>query len=209
MLNRFPVIYVKPVVGSVGIGVARIERVGERYHFISSKMRKLLGKTELISETLQWVHGRRFIIQQGIALAKYQGQTFDLRVSVQKGASRQWDVSGMVCKVANSFNKLSNLSRGGHAVPIDKVFATLFTKEQAEQVKENLRTAAIGIARQYEHHFSSLADLGMDMGVDLQGNPYLIEVNVRDQRYSFYKAGEVDMFKRTYHTPMAYARTFY
>lgn len=209
MLAKYRVLYVKPVVGSVGIGVARIERDGERYHFISSKFRKVLTKPELIAETVRWVKGRRFIIQEAIALAKYQGQTFDLRVSVQKGESRQWDVSGMVCKVANSRNKLSNLSRGGHAAPIDEVFATLFTKEQAEQVKERIRDAAIAIAKQYERHFRSLADLGMDMGVDLQGNPYLIEVNVRDQRYSFFKAGELDMFKRTYHTPMAYARTFY
>lgn len=209
MLNRYRVTYVKPVVGSVGIGVARIERDAERYHMITSKFRKTMTRSELIAETMRWVGGRRFIIQQAIDLAKYQGQTFDLRVSVQKGSSRQWDVSGMVCKVANSRNKLSNLSRGGHAAPIDEVFATLFADEQAIQVKEKIRTAAIAIAKQYERHFSSLADLGMDMGVDLQGNPYLIEVNVRDQRYSFYKAGELEMFKRTYQTPMAYARTFY
>ncbi|MET3288593.1 UNVERIFIED_CONTAM: ribosomal protein L24E [Brevibacillus sp. OAP136] len=209
MLGKYRVLYVKPVVGSVGIGVARIERDGDRYRFTSSKIRKVLTKPELIAETMRWVKGRRFIIQEAIALAKYKGQTFDLRVSVQKGESRQWGVSGMVCKVANSQNKLSNLSRGGQAEPIDEVFATLFTKEQAEHVKERIRMAAIAIAKQYERNFRSLADLGMDMGVDLHGNPYLIEVNVRDQRYSFFKAGELEMFKRTYHTPMAYARTFY
>lgn len=209
MLGRYRVIYVKPVVGSVGIGVARIERDGDQYLFISSKVRKVLNKQGLLKETLNWVGSRRFLIQQGVALAKYQGQTFDIRVSVQKNGLRQWGVSGMVCKVANARNKLSNLSRGGYAAPIDEVFATLFDKEKAEQVKENIELAAIGIAKQYERHFSSLADLGMDMGVDAQGYPYLIEVNVRDQRYSFFKAGETEMFKRTYHTPMAYARSFY
>jgi len=65
----------------------------------------------------------------------------------------------------------------------------------------------VKIAKQYSDHFQSLADLGMDMGIDDQGNPYLIEVNVRDQRYSFFKAGEKAMFKQTYRHPMEYAHT--
>jgi len=47
------------------------------------------------------------------------------------------------------------------------------------------------------------------MGVDQQGNPYLIEVNVRDQRYSFYKAGELEMFKNTYRRPLEYAKSLF
>jgi hypothetical protein len=206
-LDRYCTVYVKPSIGSVGIGVVRIERQGDRFLSVTSRHRHLLTKRNLIGEIVRWVGKRRFLIQQGVPLALYEGRTFDIRVSVQKNAERQWIVSGMVAKVANQKNKLSNLSRGGSAVPIAQALAPSFSQEEHQRVLDEISQAAIAIAKQYGSHFPSLADLGMDMGVDLQGNPYLIEVNVRDQRYSFYKAGEINMFERTYRHPMEYAKS--
>jgi len=208
-LDTYRIVYVKPAIGSVGIGVGRIEKQGNDYHFISSKMRRTLSRQRLFSFVKAWVGNKRFLIQQGIRLARYEGRTYDIRVSVQKNGERQWTLSGMVAKVANQKNKLSNLSRGGKAYPMHVVMQDSFSPEQQEQIRGQIKTAAIEIAKAYGRHFSSLADLGMDMGIDQNGHPYLIEVNVRDQRYSFFKAGEKAMFKQTYRHPLEYARTFY
>ncbi|MFS0553142.1 YheC/YheD family protein [Brevibacillus sp. 179-C9.3 HS] len=207
-LDKYQVVYVKPSIGSVGIGVARIERHGDNYHFTASKKRQILSHTQLLSTVRRWVGNKRFLIQRGIPLARYGGKTFDIRVSVQKNKEKQWTVSGMVAKVANKKNKLSNLSRGGTAVPFSEALAPIFPHiDQQQAVIERVSHAAVEIAKQYGRHFSSLADLGMDMGIDSKGNPYLIEVNVRDQRYSFFKAGEKAMFKQTYRHPLEYAQT--
>lgn len=206
-LDKYRIVYVKPSIGSVGIGVARIERHGNEYHFIASKKRKTMNRERLMAVVRKWVGNRRFLIQQGIPLARYEEKTFDIRVSVQKNGEREWTVSGMVAKVANQKNKLSNLSRGGRAVPLQEAMTGTFSEEQQERTMEQIREAAVEIARQYERHFQSLADLGMDMGIDDKGHPYLIEVNVRDQRYSFFKAGEKSMFKQTYRHPLEYAHT--
>lgn len=205
-LERYQVVYVKPSIGSVGIGVARIERHGNSFLFIASKRRQVLSYMQLLTVVRRWVGNRRFLIQRGIPLARYKGKTFDIRVSVQKNSEKQWAVSGMVAKVANKQNKLSNLSRGGTAVPFSEALAPLFPElEQQQAVMDQISRAAVEIAKQYGRHFSSLADLGLDMGIDERGKPYLIEVNVRDQRYSFFKAGERAMFKQTYRHPMEYA----
>ncbi|QRG65408.1 YheC/YheD family protein [Brevibacillus choshinensis] len=206
-LEMYRVVYVKPSIGSVGIGVARIERHGNEYHFIASKKKKTMSLNQLMRTVRSWVGGKRFLIQQGIQLARYEGKTFDIRVSVQRNADKEWAVSGMVAKVANQHNKLSNLSRGGRAVPLTTAIAPTIAEDAQAETMERIKEAAIEIARQYSHHFPSLADLGMDMGIDEKGNPYLIEVNVRDQRYSFYKAGEKAMFKQTYRHPLEYGHT--
>jgi glutathione synthase/RimK-type ligase-like ATP-grasp enzyme len=206
-LDRYQTVYVKPAIGSVGIGVARIERHNNAYRFIAFRRNRTLSRKRLMAEAARWVGKRRFIIQQGVPLARYQGKTFDIRVSVQKNGNQEWTVSGLVAKVANRANKLSNLARGGRAVPLSRALGPLFTAEQQKEVVERIKRAAVEIARQYQRHFPSLADLGLDMGIDRQGHPYLIEINVRDQRYSFYKAGELAMFKKTYRHPMEYARS--
>ncbi|NGQ96381.1 YheC/YheD family protein [Brevibacillus sp. SYP-B805] len=208
-LGKFDVVYVKPAVGSVGEGVVRIERKGDRFLTVSSKLRKRTDKVRLMTAMRGWVGRRRFLVQQGIPLAKYQDRTFDVRVSVQRDGTREWCVSGMVAKVSNRYNKLSNLARGGHAVPLDQVLASLFPQEKIAQVKSRLAVAARMIAKEYAKHFPSLADLGLDMGIDREGNPYLIEVNVRDQRYSFFEAGELEMFKRTYRHPLEYGKSLF
>jgi len=206
-LDKYRIVYVKPSIGSVGIGVARIERHGNEYRFISSKKQRSLTRNQLLAVVRKWVGNKRFLIQQGIPLARYRGKTFDIRVSVQKNGDREWTVSGLVAKVANQQNKLSNLSRGGRAVPLTEAIAETLPPEAHPQIVEKISEAAVKIAMQYGNHFPSLADLGMDMGIDDQGNPYLIEVNVRDQRYSFFKAGEKAMFKQTYRHPLEYAHT--
>ncbi|WP_134687102.1 YheC/YheD family endospore coat-associated protein [Brevibacillus migulae] len=208
-LNTSPVLYVKPSIGSVGVGVVRIERQGDRYLSISSTQKKLLGRRALIQEIGKWVGKRRFVVQEGVPLATYRGETFDMRVSVQRNGIGEWCISGMVAKVANNENKLSNLAQGGQALKIDQVLQELFSMETAEIVKMRLGVAALEIAKQYAAHFPSLADLGMDMGIDEKGNPYLIEVNVRDQRYSFFEAGEIDMFRRAYLHPMEYGKSLF
>lgn len=208
-LRDYPVFYVKPAIGSIGDGVVRIERIGNQYLFISSGVRKLLTTQALIGEVTRLVGNRKFLIQQAIPLATYEGSTFDIRISVQKNGERKWVVSGMVAKVANPDNKLSNLARGGQAVRMDQVFSKLFDRNKMIEVVIKLLSASIEIAKQYEKYFPSLADLGLDMGVDNTGKPYLIEINVRDQRYSFFKAGELEMFKKTYRHPLEYARSFY
>ncbi len=208
-LQRYQVVYVKPAVGSVGIGVVRIERQGDRYQFVASTQRNVVTKPQLITQVARWVGKKKFLIQQGVPLALYEGRTFDIRVSVQKNAEHQWTVSGMVAKVANETNKLSNLSRGGSAVPISEALSPTFSPNDHPRILDGISKAAVEIAKQYASYFPSLADLGLDMGVDGNGNPYLIEVNVRDQRYSFYKAGEITMFRRTYLHPMEYAKTLF
>jgi YheC/D like ATP-grasp len=204
-LDRYRIVYVKPSIGSVGIGVVRIEREGDHYHFISSQYRKVLSRQGLIVELARWIGNKRYLIQQGIPLARYEGKTFDIRVSVQKNREQKWSVSGMVAKVANQKNKLSNLARGGRAFPLETVLRESFSPEQQKEIIERIGLAAIQLARQYESYYPSLADLGMDMGIDGKGNPYLIEINIRDQRYSFYSAGEMAMFKQTYRHPLEYA----
>ncbi|WP_126426562.1 YheC/YheD family protein [Brevibacillus marinus] len=205
-LRKYRVIYIKRVIGYIGHGVIRIERQGNRYLWISSRQRRLVKKETLLENARKWLGRRPYLIQRGIPLNTYNGQPFDIRVSVQKNGEGMWNVTGMVAKVANPQNKLSNLAQGGRAVPIDQVLFELFEAEKAKQVKEAISQASLAITRQCEQEFPSLADVGLDVGIDDSGMPYFIELNVRDQRYSFLLAGEEDVFRNTYRLPLEYAK---
>ncbi|MBO8162553.1 MAG: YheC/YheD family protein [Brevibacillus sp.] len=206
-LRKYQVFYIKRVIGFVGHGVIRVERSGSRYVWTSARQQKKVSKQVLIQHAAKWMGNKqRFLLQQAIPLLTYQGQTFDIRVSVQKNGDGRWNVSGMVAKIANPKNKLSNLARGGRAVPLGQVLADIFGPVRADQVKEAIRRASVAITTRFEQESPTLADVGLDMGIDRDGNPYLIEINVRDQRYSFLLAGERRMFQNTYRQPLEYAK---
>lgn len=210
MLNKYDIIYVKPVIGSVGAGVARIEQKPDGYFFYSSQTSESFQHLEeLVQFVEKWVNNKTYIIQQGIPLCKYQDRTFDVRVSIQKDQLHEWKISGMVAKLANLDNKLSNLAQGGSAEQLETVLGSLFATQSIPIVVRRLQTACFAIVEQLELNESSLVDLGLDMGIDQFGLPYFIEANVRDQRYSFFKAGEKAMFYQTYETPLEFGATLY
>jgi len=206
-LKKYPVIYVKPSIGSIGNGVLRIERSGNEWKLSSAEGNKIVSKHAMLKEVNAWVNGKRFLVQQGIILAKYRGQPFDIRVSVQKNGDLKWTVTGMVAKVANPENQLSNLAQGGEAVVLSHILKELFDPVKAQWIVNELADVGLEIAAQFEQFHPTLADVGLDMGIDENGKPYLIEVNVRDQRYSFFKAGDLETFKQTYWNPLAYGKS--
>lgn len=208
-MQLYPILYVKPLIGSIGRGVLRIEKVGKKWRLTSAKSVKLVHSHAVRSEIDDWVDRRRFLVQQGIALATFDGQTFDIRVSVQKNEHHDWVVSGMVAKIANPANKLSNLAQGGEAMALPLILNKLFPQEKVQQVKEEIASVALQIVKQYESAQPDTADLGLDIGITGEGKPHLIEVNVRDQRYSFFKAGELEMFRQTYWNPLAFGKTLF
>ncbi|MBN2909811.1 YheC/YheD family protein [Polycladomyces sp. WAk] len=209
LLERYPIIFIKPAIGSLGKGISQIQSTVD-HHYIFRPYRgkkRLLSKIQLkraLAE--QHLINRHFLIQQGISLAKYHGSPFDLRVSVQKGRKGEWQISGETAKVAQGKRNLTNLSQNGKAVPAPTVLSHAFPKRNPQIILQKVRRLALEVCRTLEKTYPAFADAGLDIGVDQQGHPWLIEVNFRDLRYSFHSAGKYAMFKNTYYNPMRYAK---
>lgn len=208
-MQRYPTVFVKPAIGSLGKNVIKIKSLGKhRYIFYPDKgnahsLSSTQLKRELTKRRLRYNH---YIIQQGIPLATYCGSPFDLRVSVQKGGNGRWQMSGTVAKVAQRNGILTNLSQNGRAVPTFTVLSRAFPKRHPQNILQKVRRLAIDVCRILEKTYPAFADAGLDIGLDHDGRPWLIEVNFRDLRYAFLSAGEYKMFKKTYDTPMQYAK---
>ncbi|SFF71279.1 YheC/D like ATP-grasp [Planifilum fulgidum] len=209
MFQRHPVIFIKPVVGSLGHSILKIEATGDGRYLLQSHR----GKNQSLSEdqlkrflSKLFSSQRDFFLQQGISLAKYRGSPFDLRVSVQKGAEGRWEISGAVAKVAPRKGILTNLSQNGRAVPAKTVLSHAFPGRNPEDLLEKIYDLSLEICQTLEKSHPGFADAGLDIGIDQRGKPWFIEVNFRDLRYSFRSAGEPQMFQNTYFHPMCYAK---
>lgn len=215
MLRSHSVLYVKPINGTGGRGILRIERItGERSLFDIQGRRqdrriipsRKVSLARLDSIVRQWCIGGRFLVQQGIPLQLSSGRFHDYRMLVQKNSHGIWELTGMAGRVGASRSVTSNLHGGGHAVPAEKLLRSwLGSKEKATQVMNTAEKLGIEAAAYLEDSFSSLCELALDLAIDREGNIYILEVNPKPSREVFLRSGDSETYLKSLVRPMEYA----
>ncbi|WP_274468448.1 MULTISPECIES: YheC/YheD family protein [unclassified Paenibacillus] len=205
-MTKHASLFIKPTNSSVGNGIIKISRhaSGAWKMYGIFRKPKLVSCKQAVAYIGNAVRKKTYMIQEAIPLATYRGRPYDLRVSVQRGEHGQWQITGIVGKVAASGRHVTNVAKGGSVKRSEELFKA--SGLNPEQVKHELHQATLAIAKHLSNHLPHLADLGLDVGVDQNGNVKLIEVNGRDQRYSFKKANMRRTFYQTYETPLRYAK---
>ena len=205
MMRKYGSVYVKPRRGSVGEGVMHAQSAGGgKWRVKIGGNNRLLGFDAACAALGRTALSRTHIVQQGIPLARYRGRPFDLRVTVQRGGEGRWQVAGMFGKVAKAGRHVTNLARGGKAMKPEPLLAACFARPK--EIMESIERTALAAAHRAAEKLPGIADLGIDIGVDAAGHPYIIEINFRDQRYGFAKANMMRTLYAAYENPVRYAK---
>ncbi len=204
MMQMYDQLFVKPQSGSVGLGIIRMKRLDNGLWQLRSSQGKVkLNQRQVYGRLKRLTRGKPYVIQKAIDLATYKGRPYDLRVSVQRGESGSWQVTGIIGKVARRGGYLTNVARGGSVKSCEQLFEGSGLPVAATKAK------VLGFSSRVTAYLASrlrrLGDVGLDIGVDQSGSPQFIEMNGRDQRYSFAKGGLKKTFYQTYANPVRYA----
>ncbi|MDQ0090784.1 hypothetical protein J2T12_004207 [Paenibacillus anaericanus] len=213
MMSRYSDLILKPIRGSVGHGILRLKRDKDGWFIIHPSRSGKNGWTttrlrrgELPVWTRRLLIHVPYLIQERIPLAEYESRPLDIRITVQRGTTGQWTVTGLFAKVAPKGSFISNIAKGGRAFPVDLLLTEVFAPHIVPTVITHVKTLALAVATHLSSQLPLLGDLGMDIGLTMDGRPYFIECNGRDQRYGFRKAELNETWKDTYRRPMAFAR---
>lgn len=203
-LERVGEVFIKPCKGSLGIGIARVVRLrSNRYRFESRRVRKettLRGAWRILRKG----KGLR-MLQEGIPLLQYSGRRVDLRVPVQQDGDHRWSIPGIAAKRAGRIPYLTNLAQGASVYNGQELLVQHFGPRKADTIIHEIKDVAIRVAQTLNHHSTRLVDLGLDIGVDADGHPHIIEVNRRDLRILLERSGQREAFATLYKNPVAYA----
>ena len=117
MLQRYGMVYIKPVVGGGGYGVIRVSRNGGAYKYTHMKVsRSFASFSQMYHSLVRAKAKRRYIIQQGIHLATIHGRPVDYRVKVVK-TEQGWVFRSLVGRLARPGLCKINLSKGARCCP--------------------------------------------------------------------------------------------
>ncbi|WCK55499.1 YheC/YheD family protein [Aneurinibacillus sp. Ricciae_BoGa-3] len=189
-LKKYPVVYLKPVHGSLGRRIIRLSRskgtyVCEHTSASGDVVRKKFNSSHALYTWITKIKGKRkFVIQQGIPLIRHREAIVDFRALVQKNRYGSWSITSMVgrCGPANSI--VSNIARGGRLITLTESLAHAHKLPfNSEDLSARIKQKALQIARVFEQHVEGkYAELGIDLGLDTMGKIWLIEINSKPSK---------------------------
>lgn len=211
MLQNHDKLYLKPCNGSLGKGIikATINSQGN-IKFIVYGTQKIRGTadnySELLKKTYKYRKGKAYIVQQGLNLATYKKCPFDIRIIFQKNYHGEWQLTKKFVRVAPHGSSISNLSSGGRAERAHKIFKAIFKDpDQIETKNSQINNLCQLVASTLEKSSKLIyGELGLDIGIDQFGHPWLIEVNSKPRKSTKTNFSQV-LVRNSFKRPLQYA----
>ncbi|GIO86448.1 endospore coat-associated protein YheD [Paenibacillus faecis] len=190
MCAKHPVVFLKPIRGSLGKGIIRISKLdGGSYQTLTAQVggtrRQVYPSlAKLFSSLSGKMKTTRYQIQQGLTLIETDRRPVDFRALVQKNQTGKWNVTSIVARTAGSQHFVSNLARGGSLSTVKEAVArSALPAGIKSKVPVRLRKAALDIAEGVDHHIPAhFGELGIDLALDTSGRVWLIEVNSKPSK---------------------------
>lgn len=196
MIKHNHLLFLKPSLGSKGYGIIIIKRLSNNFFSLRYKIKDdnnqwntveidNIAKKNLIKAIKQSkkelkTTNASYIIQQGIDVFNYvdlknNAHQTDFRVNVQRDFNGQLSSTGLMMRVGG------NLSQGGRPAYYKLVLKSLADRDfNVKEIKNQVVQVAINTHLALEEYANKqIGDLGMDVVIDNNGNPYVIEANTK------------------------------
>lgn len=212
MMEKHPVLYIKPDIGSLGIGIFRLKRGkggGYRLKEISGKTQKSRRFNQLSEayHAIESARRGRLIIQQGISLSKVGGRAYDIRAMVQRKPGGPWVCTGFMVKIGGSGKIVTNYYQGGKIVTLRSLHEQLgLTAEAGAGRKAKLMSVALDIAKCLSRRRSGMSELGIDFAYDSSGKLWVLEVNSNHPQFHPLRSIDPESYQKMKSFAASYGR---
>ncbi|MFC4600449.1 YheC/YheD family protein [Cohnella hongkongensis] len=193
LLEKHQFLYYKPSAGSLGAGIYRLTYHPRKGYFI--RYRKGGGNVLLrfsnfgsLMKMLRARHGgslSHYVAQQGIRLVEIDNCPIDFRFHMHKDGRNEWVVAGIGAKKAGRGSVTTHIKNGGSLMTPEQALGRTFGA-RAEEVLKEAKTVAVRLSEAIERNYShQLGELGLDIGIDRDGDVWMFEANAKPGRSIF------------------------
>lgn len=187
MLRTHRVVYAKPTNGSMGQGIFLLRATSDGYALVrpaaSGSVTQKFQQVSSLHKALQKrISGKPYLLQQGLSLIGLNGKPADFRVLAQKDRLGQWSVSSLVARLGRN-KVVSNIARGGSMTTAAQALRICGPKLSGPVGVPALKQAALRLAQLLDQSIEGhYAEFGIDLGVDVHGRIWLLEVNSKPSK---------------------------
>jgi len=206
MLSRYGMVYIKPKNGSFGRGVIRITKQGLRYtSHAGLAVTSYTSFDALYDAILKRTKGERYIVQKGVHSLRYHGKVFDFRVVVQRSPQGKFEVTGIAARISQGGRVVSNGGGGGAVGTVD----SLLNPHQRNIAMPRIHKLSLAVMHQVRKHWPSQKEIGLDIALDYNLKPWLIEFNARPDHRMFIYLRDRATVARIIHYGARYGRKYH
>ncbi|TYP68377.1 YheC/YheD family protein [Paenibacillus methanolicus] len=188
MFERCTALYVKPDVGSLGMGIFKVTQAEGGCELLATVRRKQSRKT---FDSIETAYGHMkakakgpMIVQAAVELDTVEGSPYDLRVMVQRKPGGKWTVTGKFAKIGVKGKIVTNYAQGGRVVTLPELwYRRGLSEHEGERRDELLERKALGIARLLSGKRAGMREMGVDFAFDRSGRLWVLEVNSNHPQY--------------------------
>ncbi|QJC53817.1 hypothetical protein HGI30_21345 [Paenibacillus albicereus] len=190
MASRYDMLYIKPNIGSLGMGVHRLRRVADdRYELASVITRK---QTMRSFRTLGAVYrhlkrtksSRKLLIQRGIPLDQVDGRPYDLRAMVQRRPKGPWTCTAFTAKLASPSKIVTNVHQGAKLVMLPTLWEMQgLTASAAKANTDLIERKALTVSRSLSRRYKGMHEMGIDFAIDRSKKLWVLEVNTNHPQF--------------------------
>lgn len=190
MLSKYGHIYLKPINGSLGLGVHQIlyDKIQDEYYCRyqdrdgSNRLRKFSSLEGLFQTVFANRSLDKMLVQQGIHLLRQEQRPIDFRIHSNKDDAGVWHVTALAAKLAGLGSVTTHARSGGEI----KTLSELFQQEECQLYTEKLVQAALLLSNSLSNNMEGIiGEVGFDLGIDKHGDVWLFEANSKPGRSIF------------------------
>ncbi|WP_194165612.1 YheC/YheD family protein [Oceanobacillus sp. CFH 90083] len=179
-LNLYNTVIIKPVSGQKGQGIYKVNKQNENQYELSYQQSKKIVSLKELNEFFNQdiiSTGKKHLVQKFISSTTPDGSPFDIRVHLEKNNKGEWTIPKMFVRIGLGQKVTSNISQGGGSSDANIFFQTYY-KELTDDILGQLEQLGYDIAAKIEKLRSTeLMTMGLDVGMDTNGDLYIFEVN--------------------------------
>jgi len=209
MLDRYGMIYAKPVNGTFGSGVIRIERDlsdSLPYRFQSGETRRDFEASTICSASFSYDEKKKPIWPNKASSCSNTGKKIRLAHHGSEKPARKWEATGMIGRVAHPRKIVTNYHAGGTPLPVPKLLSGYLSGDRLRAYERRLRKLGVSVAEALEKKYPGLKEIGIDVAVDQAMKPWILEVNTLPDPFLFRKLPDRSVFRTIYAYAVAYGR---
>lgn len=210
-IEKYKKVVLKPFRGARGKGVYVVERHGESYSIGHKFKEKHLKEHEIKQFVDEDIIPHNYMIQKYVSSKNLQGDPFDCRVHVEKNGDGKWESASNYIRIGIGQKVISNVNQGGGVSKLEPFLRTNY-EDKWQEISDKLEELAVTLPYRIEElRGTHIMSLGMDVGIDQDGELYIFEVNdgpdttavtaevayLRSRYYKFILQEKLGLFKES------------
>jgi len=180
------VLYIKPISGSNGAGIAILETDSKKGVFKEQTKRVEVDKAECFEYLLNNFDKDNYFVQPKAKTLNYEDKPYDIRVLIQNYGHKKYKISGQGVRIGEQGNWISNISAGGGAKPLDVLKPTIeqYGLDFSEQM-EKMEKMCIDCTHALHEFYGDFVEIAFDILLTKDLGPIVLEGNSKPARWIF------------------------